>query len=85
MNRGGDSTHHHRSPTPTVDGCDLTPRTQTQTSEQEYSDVTAISNTVLSQHSPKLFTRKPVVCFLEIDKTRVDVFNILPRFLEKLV
>jgi len=28
-------THPCRSPTPTVNGCDLTPPTRTQTSEQE--------------------------------------------------
>jgi len=39
-------------------------------------------NTVLPQQSPTFFTRKPVVCFLEVDKTSVYVFGMLPRFLE---
>jgi len=33
--RRGDSTHHCRSTTPTMNGC--TPSTRTQSSEQEYS------------------------------------------------
>ena len=37
---GGDRTHPCRSPIPTVNGCDLTPPTRAQTSEQEYSDLT---------------------------------------------
>jgi len=41
MKRSGDNTHPCLRPTPTVNGCDLTPPTWTQTSEQEYSDLTA--------------------------------------------
>ena len=41
MKRGGDSTHHCRSPTPTLNGCDLTPSTWSQSFEQEYSYLTA--------------------------------------------
>jgi len=37
MKRSGDSTHHCRSPTPTLNGCALTPSTEKQSSEQEYS------------------------------------------------
>jgi len=29
--------------------------------------------------------RNPVVCFLEVDKKCVDVFDILPRFVENLL
>jgi len=36
MKRSGDSTHPCQSPTPTVNGRDLTLTTRTQTSEQEY-------------------------------------------------
>ena len=36
-------------------------------------------------NSPKLFTRNPVVCFLEVDKACEDVFIILPRFLKILL
>jgi len=46
--------------------------------------VTAL-NTVLTQHSPKLFTRNPVVCFLEVDKAYEDVVSILPIFLKILL
>jgi len=41
MKRSGDSTHHCRSPTPTVNGCDSTPSTRTQSSEQECGYLTA--------------------------------------------
>ena len=34
---------------------------------------------MLTQHSPKHFTRNPVVGFLEVDKSCEDVFSILPR------
>jgi len=33
----------------------------------------------------KLFTRNPVTCYLEVDKTCVDVFGLLPRFLNNLL
>jgi len=42
----------------------------------------AAVNTALTQYSPKLFTRNPVVCFLEIDKACADIFSIIPRFLK---
>jgi len=35
-------------------------------------------------HSPKLFMRDPVVCFLEVNKTW-DVLGIFPRFLENFL
>jgi len=41
MQSSGDSIHPCRSLTPTVNGHDLTLPTRTQTSEQEYSDLTA--------------------------------------------
>jgi len=37
MKRSSDSKHHCRSPTPMLNGCDLTPSTRTQSYEQEYS------------------------------------------------
>jgi len=37
---------------------------------------------LLPQHSPKNFTRNPIVCFLEVDKTCVNVFGVLPIFLK---
>jgi len=48
------------------------------------SNSTAV-NTELPQQTSKLFTRYPIVGFLEINKTCVDVFGILPRFFENLV
>jgi len=51
MKRNGDSIHPCRSATPTVNDFDLTPSTRTQTSEQEYSDLTA-SNRRRQQHAP---------------------------------
>jgi len=58
-----------------------------QTADQEYSDgqQQAGVNTVLPQHSTNLFTRNPVVCFLEVDKACADLFGILPRFLKNLL
>jgi len=47
--------------------------------------VTSGLNTVLPQHFTKLSTRNQVVCFLEVDKAYVDVFDILPRFLKNLL
>ena len=58
--KSGDSTHHCRSPTPKLNGCDLPPSTRTQFSEQEYSYLTVSkrhqSNTVLPLH-PQNFSR----------------------------
>jgi len=51
--------------TPTVNGYNLTPPTQTP--EQKYSDLTASnrrpSTPVVPQHSPKIFMREPVYAF----------------------
>jgi len=43
MKRSGGSTQHCRSPTSTLNGCDSTPSTRTQSSKQEYSYLTAFS------------------------------------------
>jgi len=67
-----------------MNSCDSTPPTWTQTSEQEYNDLTA-SSTILPQHSSKLFTRNPVICFLEVGNACVDVLCILPRLLKNLL
>jgi len=83
----GDSTHACRSPTPTVNGRDLTLSTRTQTSEQEYSDL-AVSNrrfsTACSRNTPQGFSQGTLsyAFFLEVDKACEDVFSILPRFLK---
>ena len=89
MKRGGDSTHHCRSPTPTLNGCDLTPSTQSQSSELEYSlldgQQEAPVNTVFPQHPPQLFTRNPAIYIPEVDKTCAYVFGRLPGFLKNLL
>ena len=60
MKRSGDSIHRCRSPTPTLNGCDLTPSTRTQSSEQEYSYLTASKrhpSTPHSRNTPQSFSR----------------------------
>jgi len=60
MKRSGDSTHHCRSPTPTLNGCELTPSTWTQSSEQECSYLTASKrrlSTPYSHNTPQSFSR----------------------------
>jgi len=71
MTKSGDSTQSCRSQTPTVNGCNLTPPTWTQTSELEYSGSGAVTGDL--QHCtaatlPKAFTKNPFICFLEIEK-----------------
>jgi len=39
--KSDESTHHCRSPTPKLNGCDLPPSTRIQFSKQEYSHLTA--------------------------------------------
>jgi len=51
MNRSDDSTHVCRRPTPTVNGRDLTLPTRKQTSEQEYSELTASNMQQSTPHS----------------------------------
>jgi len=63
VKRSGDSTHPCLSPAPTVSGCDLTPPTRTQTSEQDV--VTRRSVKGSRQHRtparlPKAFPEEPV-------------------------
>ena len=61
LKRSGDSTHHCRSPTPTLNGCDLSPSTETQPSELEYTYLTASKrhpSTPYSHHNtPQSFSR----------------------------
>ena len=62
MKRSGDNTHRCRSPTPTVNGRDLTSPTQTRTSEQEYSDLAASNSrppTPTAATLPKAFHEEP--------------------------
>ena len=62
MKRCGDSTHHCRIPTLTMNGCDLAPSTRTQSSEQEYSYLTASKtrdpSTSYSRNTPKAFRKE---------------------------
>jgi len=63
MKSSGDSTHHCQSPTVTVNGCNLTLPTWTQTSEQKCSDLTASSNrqpsTPYSRNTPQTCHKEP--------------------------
>jgi len=88
MKRIGDSTHHCRSPTPKLNGCDLAPSTRTQFSEQEYSYLTTNKRhvpTPTPATPPKFFTRNPAIYFPEDDKTYVHVFDMFPGLLENLL
>jgi len=81
------STHPCWSPTPMVNGHDLTLPTRTQTSEQEYSDLTASNrrmSTPYSRNTPQNFSQG-TRSFLEVDKACEDVFSIFPRFLKILL
>ena len=60
MKRSGDSTHSCRSPTQTVNGCDLTRLIRKKNSEQECSGLTAIKMqppTRCSRNTPHSFSR----------------------------
>jgi len=62
MKRSGDSTHHCRSLTPTLNGYELTPSTRRQSSEYEYSYLTASKRWPSTPHShktPKAFHEEP--------------------------
>jgi len=87
LKRSGDSTHPCRSPTPTMNDRDLTLLTWTETSEQEYSDFMASNrqpSTPYSSNTPKSFTRNLVVCFIEVNKACEDVFNIFPKYCQRV-
>ena len=88
IKRSGDNTHHCRSPTPTLIGCDSITSTRTQSSEQGYSYLTACKNhssTSYSHNTPELFMRNPTVCLAKVNKTCVYVFGMLPGCLENLL
>ena len=72
--------------------CNLNTSTRTQSSEQEYSYLTArkrhsstpyFYNTL--ENHPKFFTRNPAIYFPKVDKSWIDVFGMLPRFLKNLL
>jgi len=76
------------NPTPTLNGCDLTLSTGTQSSEQENSYLTASKrhpSTPYSHNTPNIFTRNPAIYFPEVDNACVYAFGMLPGFLENLV
>jgi len=76
MKKSGDNTPLSQ---PTMNGCDLTPGTQTQASEQKCNDLMDIIKKLSSlfpQLSSKLFLRDSIVCFLKVNKTCVLVFGI---------
>ena len=82
--KSGDSTHHFRSPTPKLNGCDLLPSTRTQFSEQEYSYLTASKthqSTPYSHNIHRTFNEEPP----EVDKTCLYFFGMLLGFLENLL
>jgi len=71
MKGNGDSTYTGRSPTPTVNGCDLPPR---QISEQEYSDLTASnrrSSTPYSRYTFQSLSRGTRSCAFSRSAKRV--------------
>ena len=76
--RSGDSTQHCRSPTPTLNRCDLTQSsTRTQSSEQEYSYLTASKRqppTVLRQFIERQFIERQFIerQFIEPTAHRTD-------------
>ena len=60
MKRSDDSTHPCRSPTPTVNGRDVTLPTRTQTSEQKYRDLMANNrrpSAPYSRNTPQSFSQ----------------------------
>jgi len=60
--KSGDSSHHYRSPTPKLNGCDLPPSTRTQFSEQEYSNLMASKrrqSTPYSHNTHRTFNEEP--------------------------
>jgi len=62
VKRSGESTNLSRVPTPTMKGCDLTPPTRKQTSEQEYDDLTASnrrSSTLYFFSTPTALLERP--------------------------
>jgi len=59
-----------------------------ETSEQEYNYLTPSRrrpSTPYSRKTHEVFPRHPVTCFCEVDKTRTDIFDILPRFFKNLL
>ena len=88
MKGSGDCTHVCQSITSLASDSDWTLATRTQTSEQEYRDLTASNtwlqaiNTILIQHTPKFFMRNPVL-FSWDWQNFVDIFGILPKLYRK--
>jgi len=88
MKRSGDSKHNCRSPTPTLNGCDL-PRRHGHNLLSRNTFIRLPTRGTRQHRTPttpsKLFMRNPTLYFPKVDKTCVYVFGILPGFLESLV
>ena len=85
MKRSGESTHLCQNPT--VNCCDLTTQTRTQTLSK--NTVTSRPVTGGCQHRtsatvPKAFQGTQLIALIDIDKTCLDIFGILQRFIENL-
>jgi len=88
MKRSGNSTHHCRSLTPTLNGCELTPSTRTQSSEQEYSYLMASKrhpSTPYSRNIHQRFSRGTRLYTFPMSTKHVYVFGMLPGLLENLL
>jgi len=88
MKRSSDSTHHCRSPTPTLNGCDLTPSTRTQSSEQEYSYsylTASMGNpsTPYSRNTPESFSQRTRPYTFPISTKHVYTSLACPRISRK--
>jgi len=82
MKRSCDSTYPCLSPTPNVNVGDLCRNVRNTVTSRPVTDD---SQQRTSHHSSKRFTRNPVAFFLDVHKTRLDIFVVLPRFLEILL
>ena len=88
MTRSGHNTQIYWSRTNTVNDFYVTPWTDTNVSagiQWLNGPEKADNNTVLQWHSPKFFWTDPDSCILEIAKTHIDIFDMLPRLLEDLL
>jgi len=89
--KSGDNRHHCRSPTPKLNGCDLTPSTRTQFSEQEYSYLTASErhqSTPYSHNTHRTFHEEPGNLLSILFRGRqkcLYFFGMLAGFLENLL
>jgi len=66
-------------------GLVYTPPKRTQTSEQEYRDMTANNRRPSIPYSRNPSQNYPAVCFLDVIKTCVNIFGILLGFLQNFL